>query len=133
MDNCIFCKIVKGEIPSHKVFEDDLFFGFLDIHPASIGHTLLIPKKHIRWVHDVEPFNKYWAIALKIMRKINKALSPKWVQYFTHGAIPHAHIHIIPRYDDVSTAIELLKQSKKPESDNNLALIANQIKQLKLI
>ena len=53
MDNCIFCKIVKGELPSYKVYEDDKCMAFLDIHPVAMGHTLLIPKEHYRWAQDM--------------------------------------------------------------------------------
>ncbi|OGK16004.1 hypothetical protein A2690_00940 [Candidatus Roizmanbacteria bacterium RIFCSPHIGHO2_01_FULL_39_12b] len=129
MENCIFCKIVKGQISSYKVFKDENFFAFLDIHPASPGHTLLIPKKHIRWVHDVEPFDKYWEVARIIMRKLDMALDPQWIQYFVHGAIPHAHIHIIPRYDDVTTAQDLLQQSGVTSSNEELAEVAEKIRQ----
>ena len=53
MENCIFCKIVRGEIPSQKVYEDSDFLAFLDIHPKGTGHTLLIPKQHYPWFTDV--------------------------------------------------------------------------------
>jgi len=78
--------------------------AFLDIYPKSKGHTLIIPKKHFRWVHDVEPFGEYWQVARKIARAQEKGLSAKWTQYFTHGLIPHAHIHMKPRYEDVQGA-----------------------------
>lgn len=101
MKDCIFCQIVTGKAPSFKVYEDDKFFGFLDIFPTTKGHALLISKKHFRWVHDVPDFGQYWEIALKLKKAIEKALHPKWVQYLTHGLVPHAHIHIIPRYDEI--------------------------------
>ncbi len=55
MKDCIFCKIVRGEIPCHKIYEDDGFLAFLDINPQSPGHTQVIPKKHYRWVWDLPP------------------------------------------------------------------------------
>jgi len=70
MDDCIFCKIVKGEIPAFKVYEDNDFLAFLDINPISVGHTLLIPKKHYRWVYDVPNFGEYWQVAQKIALSI---------------------------------------------------------------
>lgn len=98
MDDCIFCKIVNKEIPCYKVYEDDLFIGFLDIFPRVVGHTLLIPKKHYRWVYDVPEFELYWAVALKLTSALQKALSPSFTTYVTHGLeVPHAHIHIMPR------------------------------------
>ncbi len=102
MDNCIFCKIVAGKLSSYKVFENDLFYGFLDIFPRSKGHTLIIPKKHYRWVYDVPEFGAYWETALTVTKGIQKALQPKWVSYLTFGLIVnHSHIHIVPRYDDI--------------------------------
>lgn len=101
MDNCIFCKVIKGELPSYKVYEDELFIGILDIFPVSKGHVLVIPKKHHEWVYDVPEFGKYWEVARTIMKAVDKATNPKWTQFFTHGAVRHAHIHIIPRYDDI--------------------------------
>ena len=128
MKNCIFCKIAKKEIPADILYEDDNFLGFLDTYPASCGHTLLIPKKHYRWVHEVEPFSRYWGIAREIMYTLDKALSPVWIQYFTHGVVPHAHIHIIPRYDDIEQAEALLQQSTDPESKRALEMVAKKIR-----
>jgi histidine triad (HIT) family protein len=99
MDDCIFCKIIKGEIPCYKVYEDDNFLAFLDINPVSLGHTLLIPKIHYRWVYDVPNFGEYWQVVQKIALNIkNSALNPEYISFLTMGnEIPHAHIHIIPR------------------------------------
>lgn len=103
MKDCIFCKIVKGEIPSHKIYEDDLFFGFLDIRPRTKGHSLLIPKKHYRWVYDVAEFKMYWEAVLKITKAMQRAIQPKFVSYVTHGLeVPHAHIHIMPRKSETA-------------------------------
>jgi histidine triad (HIT) family protein len=97
--DCIFCKIIKGEIPCHKVYEDDNFLAFLDINPTSLGHTLLIPKIHYRWVYDVPNFGEYWLVAQKIALNIkNSPLNPEYISFLTMGnEVPHAHIHIIPR------------------------------------
>lgn len=99
MESCIFCKIVRGEIPSYKVYEDDKFLAFLDIEPINKGHALIIPKNHHRWVWDVPNFGDYWEIAKKVSLAMIDSLSAEKVQYVTLGeAIPHAHIHIVPRY-----------------------------------
>ena len=58
--DCIFCKIVAGEIPSHKVYEDSDYLAFLDIRPLNPGHTLVVPKKHYRWVWDDPDIGKYY-------------------------------------------------------------------------
>lgn len=99
--DCIFCKIIKGEIPSYKVYEDDEFIAFLDVHPLNKGHTLLVPKKHIQWVNDYEPFSKYWEKARELSKKIKQAMDCILVSYVTYGlGVPHAHIHLIPKFEN---------------------------------
>lgn len=99
MDDCIFCKIFKGEIPCQKVYEDDKFLAFLDINPVAIGHTLLIPKTHFRWVYDSPNCGEFWQVAQKLAIGIkNSALNPEFISFITMGnEVEHAHIHIIPR------------------------------------
>ena len=99
--DCIFCKIVKGEAPSYKVYEDADFMAFLDIRPLAKGHALVIPKKHVRWVQDVEPFGTYWRVAGKVAKAVDKTFDSDYVNFITLGqAVPHAHIHVIPRRSD---------------------------------
>lgn len=99
MEDCIFCKIVKEELPSYKVYEDSSFVAFLDIKPLNKGHVLVIPKKHFRWVQNVEPFIEFWKVADIVTKAITKSLGSDHVNYVTLGnAVHHAHIHIIPRY-----------------------------------
>lgn len=103
MDDCIFCKIVNGKSPSYKVYEDEKFYGFLDIFPKEKGHTLVIPKKHYKWVYDVPDFGEYWETVLKITKSIQKSLNPFFVTYLTFGLqVSHAHIHIIPYYKELT-------------------------------
>jgi len=99
MDDCIFCKIIKGGIPCHKVYEDEKFLAFFDINPIAIGHTLLIPKTHFRWVYDYPNCGELWQVAQKLAIDIkNSALSPEYISFITMGnEVEHAHIHIIPR------------------------------------
>lgn len=100
MDDCIFCKIVKGEIPCYKVYEDENFLGFLDINPLNPGNSLLIPKVHYRWVVDVPNFGEYFEIAKKIAIKTMPVVGANAVSFLTLGyEVPHAHIRIIPRFD----------------------------------
>ncbi|MFH1827553.1 MAG: HIT family protein [bacterium] len=129
MEDCIFCDIVEGKSTSYKIYEDDKFYGFLDIYPASKGHVLLIPKKHYRWVHDVENFSEYWEKALKIKKTLDKAFKPEWVQYLTHGVIPHAHIHIIPRYDKIDFFHVIPKQGVIKFTKEEMEEIAKKIKE----
>lgn len=112
--NCIFCKIVKGEIPAYKVWEDKDYLAFLDINPQAKGHTLVIPKKHYRWVWDLPAgeaglpageaglpnFGGYFEKVREVERKIEKSLKPSWVEMKVLGIdVPHAHVHLIPHYD----------------------------------
>jgi histidine triad (HIT) family protein len=123
MQDCIFCKIVKGEIPCYKVYEDANFLGFLDINPRNLGHTLLIPKKHFRWVDDVQPYDLFWQTAKKLSVTIQKTTNCTTVSKVVIGLdVPHAHIHLIPRFSD-STASDFGLDIKKisPEQMNNIA------------
>lgn len=129
-DNCVFCKIVKGNIPAQTILENDIFLAFLDIHPASPGHTLLIPKTHIRWVYDIEPVEQFWNTARDIVYTLKSSLEPEWVQYFTHGGVTHAHLHIIPRYDNIDEAPALLPQ--KPSNTTELENMASRIRSAKM-
>ena len=101
MENCIFCKIVSGEIPSAKVYEDEKLLAFLDINPVSDGHLLVITKDHYPWMQDV-PDNLISEVFVKIkniMAKMKDALPCDYVQLSVVGKdIPHFHAHLMPRY-----------------------------------
>ena len=100
MTDCVFCKIIKEEIPCDKIYEDKKFFAFLDINPLNPGHALLVPKEHFGWVNDYEPFGEYWETARKLSRVIQKALDSVLISYVVYGlGVPHAHIHLIPKFN----------------------------------
>ena len=95
MEDCIFCKIVKGEIPSYKVYEDDNFLAFLDINPLSPGHTQVIPKKHYNFVWDVPNAGEYFEVAKKIALAQRKAFNQEVIwSRITGTEVPHAHIWV---------------------------------------
>jgi len=95
--NCIFCKIVKGEIPSHKVYEDENYLAFLDINPQSPGHTQLITKEHYRWVWDIPNVGEYFEVAKKIAKAQQKAFGTDFILSKIVGdEVEHAHIWIFP-------------------------------------
>ena len=106
MEDCIFCKIVKGEIPAAKVYEDDYTLSFLDIMPANKGHCLVIPKKHYETFLDIP--DKDLTNLMKTSKKVTKALSlsignGSYNIVMNNGKIAgqvvmHAHIHILPRF-----------------------------------
>jgi histidine triad (HIT) family protein len=107
-ENCIFCKIVKGEIPCQKLYENDSVLAFLDIGPVNKGHALVIPKKHYESLFDI-PDDSLTLIA-KAAKKVAKAvmqatqaegLNLLQNNYKVAGQlVPHAHFHIIPRFGD---------------------------------
>lgn len=109
-DNCVFCKIVKGEIPCEKIYEDDDFLAFLDANPVKDGHTLVIPKQHFRWVwdlsndHHVKPnIQSYYATVSKIAKHYQKIFYNEPVVSVVFGeGVSHAHVHIIPNASDLS-------------------------------
>ena len=98
--DCIFCKIVKGELPSYKVYEDDTFLAFLSIYPESTGHTLVIPKEHYRWVWDVPQAGEYFEVAKKIALAQKKAFNTDFILSQIVGEeVFHAHIWVFPNKD----------------------------------
>lgn len=125
--DCLFCKILNGEIPSKKIYEDDNFVAILDIYPIRRGHAVLLPKKHYRWVQDVEPFEEYWSTARKVANLLQTKLSAEWMQFFTFGHIPHAHIHILPRYENIQGAKVYPNPPKEPISGSELEKVYSEI------
>ena len=105
MEDCIFCKIVKGEIPSFKVYEDEKVFAFEDINPISPGHTLVVPKRHAQdlWEIPDDDLSDVHLASKKIIQAIKEALQPSGVaclQLNGPGAnqvVLHYHLHLIPR------------------------------------
>ena len=98
--NCIFCKIVRSEIPSYKVYEDENFLAFLDIHPQSTGHTQVIPKEHYRWVWDIPNAGEFFEVVKKIALAQRKAFYTDFILSKIIGdEVPHAHIWVFPSSD----------------------------------
>lgn len=126
MDNCIFCKIAKGEIPCHKIYEDEEFLAFLDINPYVTGHTLLIPKKHYRWVWDLENYSKYMDLLKKIVKHYQEVTGKEMVYSTIFGEeVPHAHIHILPvlNKEDFDFAFSGLRRKSSLRNDEASDLI----------
>jgi len=97
MKECIFCKIVNKEIPAVIVYEDENFIGFLDRRPLAPGHTLVIPKKHYRWVWDVPELGRYFEAVGKVARAQKKAFNQDLVRSQIVGEeVEHAHIWVFP-------------------------------------
>ena len=108
MSECIFCKIVEGSLPSHKVFENDDCYAFLDIFPASRGHTLVIPKKHVRDIHEADAltYSKVAAAAKAVADLLAATLGSEGTTVFQMSreagwqTVLHLHMHVIPRWKD---------------------------------
>lgn len=99
MQDSIFTKIVTGEIPAHKVYEDELTLAFLDIHPARPGHTLVIPKTQVEFVWDLsdEDYRAVMATARKVALRLREVLGARYVGERIVGVdVPHAHVQLIP-------------------------------------
>jgi len=95
----IFTKIVEGHIPAYKIAENDDFLAFLDINPLAKGHTLVIPKKEVDYILDIEDklYKDLFVFAKKVGKAIDKAMPCKRVGISVIGLeVPHAHIHLIP-------------------------------------
>ena len=103
MDNtdCVFCRIIKGEIPSFKVYEDDNYLAFFDLSQFTPGHTLIIPKKHFTFVWDVDDIEGYYNVVKKIALHYKSELGFKYTDSMVFGrGVPHAHVHVIPHNGD---------------------------------
>lgn len=106
--NCIFCKIIAGEIPSSKVYEDVDFIAILDIRPTNFGHTLVIPKQHFINVYDTPETvgQKIYPVLTKIANGIKNALNCDGINVVQNNEaaggqeVFHSHIHLIPRFKD---------------------------------
>lgn len=128
MEDSIFTKIIKGEIPCHKVYEDEKVFAMLDIEPLSNGHVLVIPKKQVDLLWDLEQsdYDYLWKIAKKIAQKIQTEMKPIRVGVVVEGfGVPHAHIHLVPLYD--KNVLRLHHGYPTETSPEELAKIAKKI------
>ena len=97
MKDCIFCKIVRKEIPSYTVYEDNDFLAFADINPQSPGHVQVIPKTHHRWVWDVENIGDYFKVVQKIALAQRKSFNTKMILSKVYGEdVEHAHVWVFP-------------------------------------
>lgn len=126
---CIFCKIVKGEMSSYKVYEDDSFIAFMDIFPRTKGHVLVIPKEHYRWVYDVPQFGEYFEVAKKVGKKAQKAVKADFISFVTVGnEVPHAHIHVLPQMEGHLAGIKFTDVQEM--SKEEIAQLADSIKNI---
>ena len=108
MNDCLFCKIIDGEIESEKIYEDEYTFAFLDINPLHPGHTLVVPKEHSRNILEIsdESYRAVASTAKKIAEAIKEGLLCDGVNVHMNNessagqVIFHTHVHVIPRYSN---------------------------------
>lgn len=124
MDSCIFCKIVKGEIPSAKVWEDDEFIAFLSIQPINPGHTLVIPKKHMDYVFDMEEgeLGRLMVVCKPVAEALKETFKPKSGKIgvmVAGGEVSHAHVHLIPMDNEGDLTFARAKDASFEELKKN--------------
>jgi histidine triad (HIT) family protein len=131
---CIFCKIIKGEIPSYKLYEDDVFIAILDIRPVHFGHSLLIPKKHFVNIYDTpqDIGEKIYPVLTKLSIAIKKATNCDGLNVIQNNEeaggqeVFHSHIHIIPRFKN--DGIKFSHIHKSYENNEEMKKMAENIK-----
>jgi histidine triad (HIT) family protein len=121
MDDCIFCKISKGELATYKIYEDEFSFAFLDKHPINPGHILVIPKVHEPDFYKLDELN-YQALmstVKKLAALVNEKIKPIKVGIIAAGwDVPHAHIHVVPMQDYHDITSKSLLEGKRSNPSN---------------
>lgn len=130
---CVFCKIVSGDIPSYKIYEDESYIAILDISQATIGHTLVIPKKHYENIFDLDEIvtKQIFDVVVRVANKLKEKLNIDDLNIINNNGllagqtINHFHIHLLPRYQNDQLVIEF---SKNNLSKDEFTSLLNQIK-----
>jgi len=122
----LFKRIIQGEIPCHKILENDEFLAFLDIKPINPGHTLVIPKCEIDYIFDLEDdlLGRLMIFSKKVASMIKKQINCKRIGIMVAGLeVPHAHVHLVP----INAVSDLNFAKSRSASDDELATIAKRI------
>jgi histidine triad (HIT) family protein len=128
MEDSIFTKIIRGEIPCHKVYEDQDTLAFLDIHPIQPGHTLVIPKKQVQFVWDLslQDYHAVMATTQKVALRLREVLKTTYVGEQIVGVdVPHAHVQLIPF--NTSVQYHAIPDMGTEPNHNALAAMANRL------
>ncbi len=129
MEECIFCKIIKGEIPSHNVYEDEKTFAFLDINPMNIGHTLVVPKNHISKITltEEEDLLALTKTLKKVIKGVEESLGVDNLNVFVNQGrdagqlVPHLHYHVVPRHRGDGVEFDVPQRKLSEEEFKDLA------------
>lgn len=125
----VFSKIVAGEIPSYKVAEDENYYAFLDINPLAKGHTLVIPKKEVDYIFDLddETLAGLTLFAKKVAHKIKSKIECRKVAMVVLGLeVPHAHIHLIPMNSENDVDFKREKLNLSPEEFKEITALLSE-------
>lgn len=130
--DCIFCKIRDGEIPSYKVYEDENVLAFLDITQGTKGHTLIIPKKHVANIYEIdeETATNVFKVVPKIAKALKEAFNPIGLNIINNNDQPlqsvfHFHIHLIPRYENDGMELSTINNYGKYASEYFNGLVSS--------
>ena len=129
MQDSIFTKIIHGEIPCYKIYEDDKTLAFLDINPVTDGHTLVIPKVQVEFVWDLsdEDYLALMQTVKKVGERLRDVMGTQYVGQLVVGTdVPHAHVHVIP-FNEARDMKRLLDGSGPSGDDERLSEIANKL------
>jgi len=132
--DCIFCKIVAGEIPSVKIYEDDRVLAFMDINPLNDGHLLVIPKAHAATIHEITgaDFLAVMSATHKLAAAVQKTLGPDGINILqlngeaANQVVPHLHVHIVPRWS--GDGLTVSQWNLAPGDMEKIKELADQIK-----
>lgn len=133
MQDSIFTKIIRGEIPSHKIYEDEKTLAFLDIFPATEGHSLVVPKSQVEFVWDLED-DEYQALmssVKKVARRLREVTGKTYVGTMVIGTdVPHAHVHVVPFESaaDVKSVVSMKGRDQKEPDHEALANLAEKLR-----
>jgi len=129
MEESIFTRIIKGEVPAHKIYEDDKVLAFLDNHPLATGHTLLIPKQQEDYLFDLpdDLYNYMWAVAKQLADPLRTAMNAKRIGVIVEGfLVPHTHIHLVPINNDQQLKHGSRQTDVQPEEFARIAAVIQQ-------
>jgi histidine triad (HIT) family protein len=139
MDDCIFCKIIRGELPSHKLYEDDQVIVILDHRPVRPGHAMVIPKQHIDYFMNLSDdlASHIVKIGNILARKMMDTLEPKplTIGHLVHGYVPHVHYHLVPQHDwdDITSSQCVRIENNELVFDAEMIPVADDEAQRKLV
>lgn len=137
MENCVFCKIINQEIPSYKIYEDEVVYAFLDLTQTTKGHTLIIPKQHVVDIFDYDSqlAGDFFARVPKIARALEKAFPDMGGlnivnnnKALAYQSVFHSHLHLLPRYEESDDFSLTFKDNSSQYTVESMMKLAETIK-----